>query len=301
MQNTFGRLYDNLLITIEESQNLNVYQIDGDKFILVKTINFNFPDRSCFRTFEYLERENLLIIGRDNGMVQFIDLTTEKVEKEIKLPLSDEYFLRMNLDMLQLSNNRKWLAVGQVWYTAYPINLENFEVKEMDIPAQPLKIQYSYDDNYVAVRHGEQGGYGLAVYKQTPDGEWIEVYEHWGATDFEFSNADCCIYHFDINDKTVVLKKINLASGNSLEWENTFSIAEYESIIITSTDNPEWNSFSMWADEKYLELTANNTLTTIDVQNGQVLSIKKYESKIVKILSCGNRKVLLAKDRIICV
>jgi hypothetical protein len=299
MQNIFGRLYDNLLITIEASQKLNIYQIDTDKFNLVKTINFNFPDRSSFRTFEYLEEKNLLIIGRDNGMVQFIDLTTEKVQKEIKLPLSDDYFLGENLDMLQLSNNRKWLAVGQVWYTAYPINLENFEVKEMDIPAQPLKIKYSFDDNYVAVLHGEQGGQGLAVYKQTPDGEWIEVYEHWAITDFEFSKVDCCIYHFDINDKKVVLKKVNLVSNNRLEWENTFSIPQFENYINKTIDNPQFDCFSMLAGEKYLELTANNTLTTIDIQNGQMVSTKKYDSKIIEILSCGNRKILLAIDRII--
>lgn len=300
MQHIFGRLYDNLLITIGASQELNVYEIDADKFNLVKTINFDFKERDYFRSFEYLERENLLIIGRNNGVVQFIDLTTEKVEKEIKLPLSDDYFLYDNLDKLQLSNNRKWLAVGQIWYTAYPVNLENFEVKEMSLPAQPLEIQYSFDDNYVAVHHGEQGGDGLVVYKQTPDGEWIEVYEHWGISGFEFSTIDNCIYFFDIKRKEVVLKKVNLDSNNSLEWENTFSMIEFENIVYSS-NNPEWDSFSLWAGEKHLELAANNIITTIDVQTGQVVSTQKYDSKIIDILSCGSRKVLMAKDRIICV
>ncbi|MCZ8216286.1 MAG: hypothetical protein O9262_08610 [Cyclobacteriaceae bacterium] len=219
-----GKLTKSRLIISDQIDTLNIYDLVDHEIVFVKEIKFGFGKDEYFRTFEFIENENLLLIGKKNGVVQFIDLTTERVLREIKLPLSNEYYLDWNLDILRLSKDENWLVVGQTWYTAYPVNLKTFESIEVSIPAQPLKIKYSFDNKYVSIIHGEQGGQGLVVYSQSEKGEWKEIYEDWAITGFEFSPDENIIYHFGLKDEVGVLKKVHLSNSVWTEWKVFFCL-----------------------------------------------------------------------------
>jgi len=291
-----GKLTKSRLIVSDQIDTLNIYDLADDEIVFVKEIKFGFGKDEYFRTFEFIENENLLLIGKKNGVIQFIDLTTERVIREIKLPLSNDYYLDWNLDILKLSNDERWLVVGQTWYTAYPVNLKTFESIEVSIPAQPLKIQYSFDNKYVSIIHGEQGGQGLVIYSQSEKGEWKEIYEHWAITGFEFSLDENIIYHFGLKDEVGVLKKVNLSNAVRTEWEAFFSLKELGDENI---HNYGFGLHSLVNQGKGLEFSINNMTFVLSALTGKVILTKTNDYKIVDVLSNGQLRVILTGEKMI--
>lgn len=291
-----GKLTKSRLIVSDQIDTLNIYDLVDHEIFFVKEIKFGFGKDEYFRTFEFIENENLLLIGKKNGVVQFIDLTTERVLREIKLPLSNEYYLDWNLDILRLSKDENWLVVGQTWYTAYPVNLKTFESIEVSIPAQPLKIKYSFDNKYVSMIHGEQGGQGLVVYSQSEKGEWKEIYEDWAITGFEFSPDENIIYHFGLKDEVGVLKKVHLSNSVWTEWKVFFSLKELGDENI---HNYGFGLHSIVNQGKDLEFSINNKTFILSALTGEVISTKTNDYKIIDVLRNEQIRVILTGEKMI--
>ncbi len=296
MKYLYGKLTERKLIVSDQVDTLHIYEIKNNELFFVKEMKFNFRKDDYFRNFEYLESEDTLIIGQKKGVIQFIDLTSEKVISEVQLPLSDDYYLDWNLDILKLSNDNKWLAVGQTWYTAYPLNLSTLKSIEISIPAQPLEIKYSFDNNYVSLIHGEQGGQGLIIYHQTEDGNWIEVYEDWAILAFEFAKNQNAIYHFGLEDNIGILKKISLADNNTLEWKTFLSLADLGNESIYAYG---FGINDLTLINNCLEFSINNKTIVLNEKNGKVLKNYNNNNRTKQTLYNSKIKIRLTEDKII--
>lgn len=296
MKYAYGKLTEKKLIISNQVDSLYIYDVKDDDIIFLKEMKFEFQEDEYFRNFEFWETENTLIVGKTNGIIQFIDLSSEKILKEVKLPLSNEYYLGWNLDILKLSNDEKWLAIGQTWYTAYPLNLTSFESREISIPAQPLKIEYSFDNKYVAIIHGEQGGQGLVVYLQSEDGNWEEIYEHWAVTGFEFSQDKNIIYHFGLKDGVGVVKAVNLLKGNLTEWETFLSLEELGD---TNIHHYGFGLNSLKNVNHCLEFSINKKIIMLDISKGEIIENTETDNLILQTLCNSKIKISLTEEKII--
>ncbi|MDI9876215.1 hypothetical protein [Flectobacillus rivi] len=296
MKYSYGKLTENKFIVSNQLDLLQIYEIKDNKLIFIKEMKLGFGKDEYFRSFEFLETENNLIIGKKNGIIQFINLESEAIIREVKLPLSDEYYFDWNLDILKLSNDENWLAVGQPWYTVYPLNLNTLSSTEISIPAQPLQIKYSFDNKYVALIHGEQGGQGLIVYRQNEIGDWQEVYEYWATSAFEFSKKQNVVYHFGLKDTIGVLTKVNLIDSSKIEWEAFFTLTELGNENIHSYG---FGLNNLTIINNSLEFSINNKTIILDETNGQVLENYTNNNRTIQTLCNSTMKVRLTEDKII--
>lgn len=296
MRYSYGKLTENKLIVSNQVDTLHIYEVKNNELLFIKEMKFNFGKDDYFRNFEYLESEDTLIIGQKNGIIQFIDLTSEKILKEIQLPLSNDYYFGWNLDILKLSNDNKWLTVGQTWYTAYPLNLSTLKSTEMSIPAQPLEIKYSFDNSYVSFIHGEQGGQGLIVYHQTENGDLIEIYKHWAITACEFAKQQNVIYHFGLKDDIGILKKINLTDSNTLEWEALFNLIELGD---ENVHNYGFGLNDLTLINNRLEFSINNKIIVLNESDGTVQEIYNNDNRTIQTLYNTKIKLRLTEYKII--
>lgn len=294
MKYSFIKKINGLLLAIDNEKGLNVFNINNNDITFYKRLEFDFIKDENFRTFEFIESLNQLVIGRKNGIVEFIDFETLDIQRKIKLPLSDDYYLYDALDILALSFNEKWLTVGQTWYTAYPLNLETNCAKEISIPAQPLRMRYSNDSNYIGIIHGEQGGNGLIIYRQSDNGEWNVEIEKWAIDAFSYSIDSNKVYCFGINknDQGMLICQ-NLVGNKSIIWEKEYNLSELGISNINDYGLPVLKT-----NGNRLILGIKSSVLLLNELDGEIVVRKEFENQIYDIESVDDIVWLATSDGI---
>jgi len=294
MRYSFIKKINKHLIAIDNEKGLNVFNINNNDISFYKRLEFNLNRNENFRTIEFINSLNQIVIGRNYGIVEFIDFETLDIKRKIKLPLSDDYYLYDALDILALAPNEKWLAIGQTWYTAYPLNLETNCAKEISIPAQPLRMKYSNDSKYIGIIHGEQGGNGLVVYRQSEDGEWIVEIEKWAVDTFSYSTDSNKVYYFCINknDKGMLTCQ-NLADNKSIIWEKEYNLCELGISNINDYGLPVLKTKG-----NRLIFGIKSSVLLLNELDGEIILRKEIEHQIIDFESVDDNIWLATSDGI---